>query len=74
MIVVDVNVVAYYFTDGEKTALAIEHPVSAYDGQYIALAQRRGASFVTEDQRLLKTFPALARTMQAFIASHPDAR
>lgn len=134
MIVVDVNVVAYYFIEGEKTALArdlmrrdadwrlpslwrheylnvlatyarqggataaqartlwrralellgpreeptdaetalglaIEHPVSAYDGQYVALAQRLRTAFVTEDRRLLKAFPALARTMQSFIAA-----
>jgi predicted nucleic acid-binding protein len=134
MIVVDVNVVAYYFIEGEKTALARDlmarepdwrlpplwrheylnvlatyarqggasleeartlwrralellgtreeatdaeaalgiasaHPVSAYDGQYVALAQRLQASFVTEDRRLLKAFPSIARTMQAFLAS-----
>jgi predicted nucleic acid-binding protein len=132
VIVVDVNVVAYYFIEGEKTALARElmrrdpdwrlpalwrheylnvlatytrrggasveearvlwrralelmgpreepgdaeaalalavtHPVSACDGQYIALAQRLQSAFVTEDRRLLKAFPSLARTMQAFV-------
>ena len=132
MIVVDVNVVAYYFIDGDKTglarelmlrdadwrvpslwrheylnvlatyarrggataaqarvlwrraldllhsreeatdpeaalALAIDHPISAYDGQYVALGQRLGARLVTEDQRLLKAFPAIACTMQYLI-------
>ena len=129
MIVVDVNVVAYYVIEGEKTALArelmqrepdwrlpdlwrheylnvlatyarqggatleqarvlwrravelfgpreqatdaeaaltlaIQAPVSAYDGQYLALAHRLGTVLVTEDRRLLKAFPAIARTMQ----------
>lgn len=133
MIVVDVNVVAYYFIEGEKTALArelmrrdpdwrlpslwrheylnvlatytrrggatvaeartlwrravellsrreepvdpeaalglaVEHPVSAYDGQYVALAQRLGTAFVTEDRRLLKAFPAIARNLQSFVS------
>lgn len=134
MIVVDVNVVAYYFIEGKKTALArdlmrrdpdwrlpalwrheylnvlatyarqggatleeartlwrraleilgpreepggaeaalaiaIEHPVSTCDGQYVALAHRLQTNFVTEDRRLLKAFPSIARTMQAFIAN-----
>lgn len=132
MIVVDVNVVAYYFIDGDKTALArglmqrepdwrvpslwrheylnvlatyarsggatvvqaralwrraldflgpreeatdpeaalrlaIDHPISAYDGQYVALGERLGARFVTEDRRLLKTFPMIACTMQSYM-------
>ena len=129
MIVVDVNVVAYYIIQGEKTALArelmrrepdwrlpelwrheylnvlatyarqggttleqartlwrralelfgprehasdaeaalglaVKAPVSAYDGQYLALAQRLGTVLVTEDRRLLKAFPAITRTMR----------
>ncbi|MBI4191127.1 MAG: type II toxin-antitoxin system VapC family toxin [Betaproteobacteria bacterium] len=131
MIVVDVNVVAYFLIEGEKTAsarellrrdsdwrlpglwrheylnvlatfareggatiaeartlwrrgvdqfgsreqsvdmesaliVATENRISAYDAQYIALAQKLQTVCVTEDQRLLKTFPALTRTMQAF--------
>lgn len=134
MIVVDVNVVAYYFIEGEKTALArdlmrrdpdwrlpsiwrheylnvlanyarqggatpeearvlwrralelfrsreqpvdaeaalalaVEHPVSAYDAQYVALARELRTVLVTEDRRLLKTFAADARTMQAAAAA-----
>jgi len=45
-------------------ALAVQTPVSAYDGQYLALAQRLGTVLVTEDRRLLKAFPAVARSMQ----------
>jgi predicted nucleic acid-binding protein len=132
VIIVDVNVVAYYFIDGEKTAaardlmrhdpdwrvpslwrheylnvlatyarrggatatqartlwrralellgpreeaidpeaalaLAIDHPISAYDAQYVALGQRLGARFVTEDQRLLRAFPGIACTMRSLI-------
>ena len=46
--------------------LAIGNRISAYDAQYIALAQQLQTFCVTEDQRLLKAFPALTRTMQAF--------
>lgn len=128
MIVVDVNVVAYFLIEGEKTAvardlmrrdpdwrlpalwrheylnvlatfareggatigeartlwqrgvellgpgeqsadmesalvIATEDRVSAYDAQYIALARQLRTVCVTEDQRLLRTFPALTRTM-----------
>ena len=139
MIVVDVNVVAYFFIEGEKTApardlmrrdadwrlptlwrheylnvlatyarqggatleetcilwrqalellvpreqpadaesslsLAIEHKISAYDAQYVALAQRLRTVFVTEDRRLLKAFPSFAHTMQAFADAEPGTR
>ena len=134
MIVVDVNVVAYYFIEGDKTAmarelmrtdpdwrlpalwrheylnvlatyawqggatvaesrelwrsaserlvsrddpvepeaalaLAVEHKVSAYDAQYIVLAQRLRTVLVTEDRRLAKAFPSITRTLQGFVAS-----
>lgn len=134
MIVVDVNVVAYYFIEGDKTAmarelmrtdpdwrlpalwrheylnllatyarqggatvaesrklwrlaadlllpreqevepeaalaLAVDHKLSAYDAQYIALAQRLHTFLVTEDRRLARAFPAIARTMQACVAA-----
>lgn len=131
MIVVDVNVVAYFFIEGEKTVsardllcrdpdwrlpalwrheylnvlatfvrqggatiaeaqrlwrqsvelfgpgeqsvdmeaalvLAAENRISAYDAQYVALARQLQTVCVTEDQRLLRAFPALTRSMQAF--------
>ena len=134
MIVVDVNVVAYYFIEGEKTALArelmgrdpdwrlpslwhheylnvlatyarkgaatledarilwrravaflgprehapdaeaalalaIENPISAHDAQYVALALGLQTVFISEDRRLLKAFPSIARGMQAFLAA-----
>jgi len=34
-------------------ALAADHGVSAYDGLYLALAERRGCDLVTADQRLI---------------------
>ena len=49
--------------------VATGNRISAYDAQYIALAQKLQTICVTEDQRLLKTFPALTRTMRAFAAT-----
>jgi predicted nucleic acid-binding protein len=50
--------------------LATGNRISAYDAQYVALARRLQTVCVTEDQRLLKTFPELTRTMQAFAATY----
>jgi len=49
--------------------LATENRISAYDAQYIALARQLQTVCITEDQRLLKTFPTLTRAMQAFGAA-----
>lgn len=46
--------------------LAITHRVSAYDAQYIALAQSLRVPCLTEDRHLLKTFPRLALSMRQF--------
>ena len=50
-------------------ALATENRISAYDAQYIALARQLQTVCVTEDQRLLVTFPTLTRSMQALGAA-----
>lgn len=47
-------------------ALATANRISAYDAQYIALAQQIQTVCVTEDRRLLRTFPTLSRQMHAF--------
>jgi predicted nucleic acid-binding protein len=49
--------------------LATENRISAYDAQYIALARQLRTVCITEDRRLLRTFPALTRTMQSFGAA-----
>ena len=46
--------------------LAARHRVSAYDAQYIALAQKLKVLCVTEDARLLKTFPTATRSLAEF--------
>ena len=50
-------------------ALATENRIGAYGAQYIALARQLRTLCITEDQRLLKTFPTLTRAMQAFGAA-----
>ena len=44
--------------------LAARENISAYDAQYIVLAQQLCTVCVTEDKRLLKVFPGTARTME----------
>lgn len=132
MIVVDTNVIAYFFIDGEKTeqarnvrrrdphwcapalwrheylnvlatyvreggaalddaralwrqsldllasaeqdvdmeaalTLTTQHRISAYDAQYVALARQLQIVCVTEDRRLLSTFPTNTQTMLGFL-------
>lgn len=50
-------------------ALASHHRLSAYDAQYVVLARQLQTVCVTEDKRMLKTFPSLTSTMEAFVAA-----
>ena len=45
-------------------ALADAQRISAYDAQYIALAQQLQTVCVTEDRRLRRAFPEVARSMR----------
>ena len=46
--------------------LAVEHGISTYDAEYISLALDLQVRCVTEDGRLLTTFPETAVSMTAF--------
>jgi predicted nucleic acid-binding protein len=46
--------------------LSTQFGVSAYDAQYIVLAQGLGVRCVTEDRRLARAFPDVAISMDAF--------
>ena len=48
--------------------LCARHRITAYDAAYITLAQHLGCSLVTEDAELLRKFPDLALSMEAFLA------
>ena len=47
--------------------LAVRTKISAYDAQYITLAQQLRTVCVTEDKKLRAKFPRLARTMAEFL-------
>lgn len=49
-------------------ALADESGCTAYDCEFVALAQGLGARLVTLDRALLRAFPELAQTPQEFAA------
>lgn len=45
--------------------LSILHGISAYDAQFVALAQALDVKLVTEDQRLLQVFPERTLSLSA---------
>ena len=47
-------------------SLSIEASVSAYEAQYIVLAESFMIKCLTEDRKLLKTFPAIAVSLEKF--------
>lgn len=47
--------------------LAVNDGISAYDAQYIVLAKTLEVPCITEDKKLLKTFPKITLSMQAFL-------
>jgi predicted nucleic acid-binding protein len=49
--------------------LAVRHKISAYDAQFVALAQQLEIPLVTEDRRLRAAFPGQFLSMQAFCES-----
>ncbi|MDD5329046.1 MAG: type II toxin-antitoxin system VapC family toxin [Sulfuricella sp.] len=52
--------------------LAGERGASAYDAQYLALAQTLGLPLVTEDRKLRQAAPDLTLSMQEFIERNPQ--
>ena len=47
-------------------SLSLETSISAYDAQYITLAESVRIKCLTEDRNLLKTFPAVAVSLEQF--------
>ena len=45
--------------------------LSAYDCEFVALAEALAVPLVTEDRAVLKAFPDVARTMEGFLAGFP---
>ncbi|MBM4334144.1 MAG: type II toxin-antitoxin system VapC family toxin [Deltaproteobacteria bacterium] len=48
-------------------ALVTQHGITAYDGQFIALAMEMGIQCVTEDCELQGKFPNIAVSMEGFL-------
>lgn len=53
----------------KSLSLAAAHGVTAYDAEFIALAQSLGVVCVTHDQALLRAFPRETRSMEEFCAA-----
>ena len=47
--------------------LVARSPLSAYDGEYVALADQLGVSLVTNDTRLVAAFPGRAIALDDFV-------
>jgi predicted nucleic acid-binding protein len=56
----------YEVSSGRVRSLVAGTRCSAYDGEFVALAQDLGLSLVTSDARLRAAFPATARAMDMF--------
>jgi predicted nucleic acid-binding protein len=56
----------YDVASAQVLNLAAHSPLSAYDCEYVALAQDLGIPLVTSDRRLSRAFPATAVSMDAF--------
>ena len=54
--------------------LVAHYGITAYDGQFIALAMEMGVPCVTEDQELHGKFPSIAISMKGFLEPTPADR
>jgi len=52
--------------------LAIEHGISAYDAQYVALARELGVSLVSEDKKLQRLLPDQVVSLARSVADYQD--
>lgn len=48
---------------------AVASPCSAYDCEFVVLAEKLGTKLITYDKKLLQEFPAIAVTPEIYLAS-----
>lgn len=53
---------------GSALALAVKHGISAYDAQYVALAQELNVWLVTQDKKLRDAMPSLTLSLRDAMA------
>jgi predicted nucleic acid-binding protein len=61
----------HFVENGAVLELAARTRLSAYDCEFVALAQSLAVPLVTEDRAVLKAFPEVALTMESFLARFP---
>jgi predicted nucleic acid-binding protein len=54
-------------SSAEVLALSDESGCSAYDCEFVALARRLAVPLVTNDQQVLKAFPSIAISLDAYV-------
>ena len=57
----------YHVNSGRVLELVADSSCSAYDCEFVALAQELGTSLVTVDKRILKDFPTVAMSLADFV-------
>jgi len=61
------NGIGYAVNSSQVLNLALTSGCTAYDCEFVALAQDLGVPLVTSDQKLLETFPAETVSMDEFV-------
>lgn len=59
----------YRVESGQVLSLVAVSPCSAYDCEFVALAQELGVPLVTSDRQLLGAFPSVAVALDSFSSS-----
>jgi predicted nucleic acid-binding protein len=62
------SVQAHHLTDAEVFSILGAGSLSAYDAEYVALAQRLNCKLITTDQEVLKCYPGLAIRLADYAA------
>jgi len=61
----------YNVTSSQVLSLVTKSTCSAYDCEFISLAQHLNSKLVTQDKKVLREFPSCAISIDKFIASNP---